>query len=287
MIMNVKYNLLMLLVFTGLLLGCSSDDESAPAPVPQEPEAGTLSGRVTNVLEDATEMGLEGAEVSVLAADTLNTAVFTDVNGDYSVTGLMAGSSYEVNVTLDGYEPAVAENVIIVAGEQTTLDFNLIATEEPAFATRINSGGPAFSFDGLDWVEDEFFDGGTTFSSTIDIASTTNMELYQTERFAGTLVYEIPVAAGNYDVNLHFAEIYYGVPGAGEAGGEGSRVFNVDIENGQEQLTDYDIIVAAGGAATAVVEVFSGITVDDGFLTVTFTSVVDNAKISGIEVLEP
>ncbi len=283
MTINLKSYILTLLVFTGLLGSCGSDDESAP---PQGTETGTLSGKVTNVLEDATVLGLAGAEVSVYTAGTLNTSVFTDADGDYSVTGLNAGS-YEVNVDLEGYEPAV-ENVNIVAGDQTTLDFELIALAEPAFATRINSGGPAFSFDGLDWAEDEFFTGGTAYSNSIDIENTTNDELYQTERFAGTtLIYEIPVTAGNYDVNLHFAEIFHGVPGAGADGGEGSRVFNIDIENGQEQLSDYDIIVAAGGAATAVVESFTGIMVDDGFLTITLTAVVDNAKISGIEVLEP
>lgn len=272
----------MILVFTGLLGSCDSDDEATPPDV----ETGTLSGTVTVVQEDMTVLGLAGAEVSVYAADTLNTTVFTDTDGDYTVTALLAGS-YEVNVDLEGYEP-VTENVSIVAGDQTTLDVELIALEEPSFATRLNSGGPALSLDGLDWAEDEFFNGGSTYTNAIAIENTTSDELYQTERFAGnTLIYEIPVSAGNYDVNLHFAEIFHGVPGAGVDGGEGSRVFNIDIENGQEQLSDYDIIVAAGGPATAVVESFTAIMVDDGFLTITLTAVEDNAKISGIEVLQP
>lgn len=274
----------MLLVFAGLLGSCGSDDEPAPQG------AGTLSGRVSNVLEDETVLGLEGAEVSVYAADTLNTTTSTDADGNYTVMGLLAGS-YEVNVNLEGYEPAIAEDVNIVAANQTTLDFELIALEDPdaEAVIRINSGGPAFSFDGLDWAADEFFDGGIAFSNPIAIENTTNDELYQTERYAnsGTLIYEIPVSAGSYDLNLHFAEIFHGVPGAGSEGGVGSRVFDIDIENGQEQLSDYDITVAAGGGATAVVESFAGITVDDGFLTIVFTSVEDNAKISGIEVLLP
>jgi len=250
--------------------------------------AGTLSGRVTTVLEDETVLGLEGAEVSVYAADTLNTTTFTDADGGYTVMGLLAGT-YEVDVNLEGYEPAFAEDVNIIAANRTTLDFELTALEEPGAAIRINAGGPAFSFDGLDWATDDNFDGGIAFSNPVAIANTTNTELYQSERYAdnGTLIYEIPVADGDYNVNLHFAEIFYGLPGAGSGGGEGSRVFDIDIENGQEQLSGYDITVEAGGAATAVVESFTGVAVSDGFLTITLTSVEDNAKISGIEVLQP
>lgn len=254
--------------------------------------AGTLSGRVTTLLEDETVLGLEGAEVSVYAADTLNTTTFTDADGGYAVLGLLAGT-YEVDVNLEGYEPAFAEDVNIIAANRTTLDFELTAleepVEEPGAAIRINAGGPAFSFDGLDWAADDYFGGGSTFSNPVAIANTTNTELYQTARYAdnGTLIYEIPVTDGAYNVNLHFAEIFYGLPGDGSGGGEGSRVFDIDIENGQEQLNGYDITVAAGGAATAVVESFTGVAVSDGSLTITLTSVEDNAKIAGIEVLQP
>ena len=153
--------------------------------------------------------------------------------------------------------------------------------------TRINAGGPTFDFEGDSWSEDQNFSGGTAFSSTVAIENTTNDQLYQTERYTtgNTLVYEIPVADGNHGVNLHFAEIFYGIPGAGSSGGAGSRVFNVDIE-GQEQLENYDIFVAAGNkGATAVVESFTDINVTDGFLTVTLSKVIEFPKISGIEVL--
>ena len=64
------------------------------------------------------------------------------------------------------------------------------------------------------------------------------------------------------------------------------RVFNIDIENGQEQISNYDIVVAAGGSATAVIESFININVTDGNLTITLSPVTDNPKISGIEILE-
>ena len=152
---------------------------------------------------------------------------------------------------------------------------------------RINSGGPDFTFNGIDWSADQYFNGGSTTTNPIAIANTANDELYQTERYhtSGNLVYEIPVASGSYDLNLHFAEIYYGVPGDGSSGGVGSRIFNVDVENGQGQLSNYDIIVEAGASATAIIEAFTGINVVDGNLTIALTSVVEFPKVSGIEII--
>lgn len=92
--------------------------------------AGTLSGRVITVLpESETETALEGVEVAVYAADTLNTTTFTDADGNYAVLGLLAGS-YEAEVSQEGYEPGFAEDIEIVAGNTTTVDFELVALEE-------------------------------------------------------------------------------------------------------------------------------------------------------------
>jgi len=97
--------------------------------------AGTLAGNVGAIQEDDSRLGLEGAEVDVYAADTLNTTTFTDADGNYMVMGLLEGT-YDVDVTLDGYEPAFAEDVDIVAGNKTQLDFDLTPLpEEP------NTGG--------------------------------------------------------------------------------------------------------------------------------------------------
>ncbi len=97
--------------------------------------AGTLAGNVAAIQEDDSRLGLEGAEVDVYAADTLNTTTFTDADGNYMVMGLLEGT-YDVDVTLDGYEPAFAEDVDIVAGNKTQLGFDLTPLpEEP------NTGG--------------------------------------------------------------------------------------------------------------------------------------------------
>ncbi|HUH47301.1 MAG TPA: DUF4382 domain-containing protein [Arenibacter sp.] len=86
--------------------------------------AGSLSGVVT-MLQEATAIGLEGAQVSVFAADTLNTATFTDATGSYMVMGLLAGT-YDVTVDLEGYGTQTVEGVKVNTANQTITDFELV-----------------------------------------------------------------------------------------------------------------------------------------------------------------
>ncbi|MEG3658905.1 DUF4382 domain-containing protein [Arenibacter palladensis] len=89
--------------------------------------AGTLSGKVTTLQEEVA-VGLEGAQVAVFAADTLNTTTFTDADGKYMVMGLMAGS-YDVEVELSAYQKESVTDIEIVAGNTTSQDFILVAGE--------------------------------------------------------------------------------------------------------------------------------------------------------------
>ena len=89
--------------------------------------AGTLSGMVTTLQEEVA-VGLEGAQVAVFAADTLNTTTFTDADGKYMVMGLMAGE-YDVEVELSTYLKETVTGIDIVAGNKTSQDFILVAGE--------------------------------------------------------------------------------------------------------------------------------------------------------------
>lgn len=89
--------------------------------------AGTLSGKVTS-LQQEMPIALEGAQISVFAADTLNTTTFTDASGMYTVMGLTAGS-YDVITELQGYEPQTVEDVIIIAANKTEQGFELQLSE--------------------------------------------------------------------------------------------------------------------------------------------------------------
>lgn len=85
--------------------------------------AGTLAGNASTV-EEEMSVTLEGVQISVFAADTLNTTSFTDVDGNYAILGLDAGF-YEVVAELDGYLASDTLDVQIDAANITTQDFVL------------------------------------------------------------------------------------------------------------------------------------------------------------------
>jgi hypothetical protein len=147
-----------------------------------------------------------------------------------------------------------------------------------ANSVQINAGGPAAS----PFVADTDYSGGSTasVSNTIDTSGVTNpapQAVYQSNRY-GNFTYTIPGLTANaaYTVRLHFAEEYWTKAG--------QRVFNVSI-NGQQVLTNFDILATAGAEYKAVVEQFNATASSGGSITIQFTTVVDNAQVNGIEVL--
>ena len=175
--------------------------------------------------------------------------------------------------------------------------FSLVAESQQAI--RINAGGGEHvDADGNVFLADQFFTGSIgTFSTGQDIfevGTGTNLGndsdvddiLFQTERFGPELAYEIPVADGLYDVNLLFAEIFF--DDANE------RVFDISIE-GVLVADNFDIFGTRMNAFTpgdfaSLDELFSGIQVTDGFLSIEFDSTAaaggtNNAKLSALEIL--
>lgn len=86
---------------------------------------------MVTTLQEEVPVGMEGAQVSIFAADTLNTTTFTDETGAYMVMGLLSGN-YDVTVELDGYVAQSVEDLEIAAGNKTVQDFeiNAAATEQ-------------------------------------------------------------------------------------------------------------------------------------------------------------
>jgi N-acetylneuraminic acid mutarotase len=160
---------------------------------------------------------------------------------------------------------------------------------------RINAGGPQVTETSV-WAEDTLANpsqyvntetaGNNTFSTTQAIDMThssvpagTPQSIFQTERWdpAGDaeMKWSFPVSPGRYQVRLYFAEIYPGTQNPG------ARVFDVSIE-GAVTLNNYDIFTDVGGYKGVVKSFF---VTTDSALDIDFGHVIENPKVSAIEIL--
>jgi glucose/arabinose dehydrogenase len=165
-------------------------------------------------------------------------------------------------------------------------DANVVATYirpmQVVSSVYINAGGPAAG----SFEADKAYDLGGAYSSgnVIDTSGVTNAApatVYQSERFGNYFNYTVDnLEPGKaFTVRLHFAEVWWTEPG--------KRVFNVAI-NGQQVLANFDIFVAAGNASNkAVIRQFNVNADSAGKIVIGFTTEMDNAKVSAIEVIPP
>lgn len=135
------------------------------------------------------------------------------------------------------------------------------------------SGDQAYSLGGFGFV------GGTmgSVANTVIGICPEMQPLYQRERFSTSgdgFRYLFDCPAGVYETTLLEAETWWDAVG--------QRVFDVFIE-GQPVLTDFDIFAAAGGKNLPLARVFTN-NIADSQLEILFTPIVDNARISGIQV---
>lgn len=85
--------------------------------------AGTLEGNIVS-----GDTVVNGAQVSIIAADTVYTSTFTDLDGNYTILGVEAGT-YKVMYEKEGYEAFTLENVEIVEANSTEKNVTLTAVE--------------------------------------------------------------------------------------------------------------------------------------------------------------
>ncbi|WP_322938018.1 M36 family metallopeptidase [Nocardioides bizhenqiangii] len=125
-----------------------SDDGADAAPVADfnvPPPPGTLKGRIAGTVTDRDGNPLAGAVVRVAGHSEYSDV--TDADGEYQISGVVAGTWPKVVATLDGYEPE--SEAVTVVGQQTT-DFNPSLRRDWASA----SGGASIaSFTGPDLTD--------------------------------------------------------------------------------------------------------------------------------------
>jgi hypothetical protein len=116
-----------------------------------------------------------------------------------------------------------------------------------------------------------------------EVAGSPEPDLFTTERY-GHFTYAIPVdTRDRYTLVLHFAEFYFGPQAA--AGGTGSRVFRV-LCNGETILDNFDIYKEAGSLHALTKTFYHLKPTAQGKLNLTFEPIVNNATVSGIEVVD-
>jgi hypothetical protein len=134
------------------------------------------------------------------------------------------------------------------------------------------------------WHPDDYYVGGHTSTKGAQVSGTSDPDLFAAERY-GHFTYAIPVdTRDRYTLILHFAEFYFG-SGASGVGGQGSRVFRV-ICNGNTLLDNFDIYNEAGSLHALTKTFYHLKPSAQGKLNITFEPTVNNATVSGIEVLD-
>ncbi|MGP8198140.1 MAG: alpha-amylase family glycosyl hydrolase [Limisphaerales bacterium] len=158
------------------------------------------------------------------------------------------------------------------------------------YVQRISGGNPANVTDcsGNVWLEDTNYSvgafgysrgtNGYLDNSIVGICSTA-WPLYQRERYSTSssgFFYQFDCPEGVYQITLLEAETYWSGPG--------EREFNVFIQ-GRQVLTNFDIYKTAGGQNIPITLVFTN-NVTNSQLQILFISVVDNARVSGVQVVK-
>jgi hypothetical protein len=156
------------------------------------------------------------------------------------------------------------------------------------YLQRLSGGNSSnvFNCDNNTWLRDQAYGfGGFGYSAgaggyvanTITGICASAQALYQRERYStssGGFYYQFDCPAGIYETTLLEAETYWS--------GAGQRVFNAYIQ-GRQVLTNFDIFVAAGGENLPLTLIFTNAITNSQF-QVLFTPVVDNARVSGVQV---
>jgi hypothetical protein len=250
-------------------------------PTNQAPTVATAASANPNPVTGST------STLSVLGADDAGEAGLTYT---WSVTGTPPGTvTFSANQTNAAKSTtatfsapgnyALLATIRDAGGLTATSNVAVTVSNPPGTAAfRINAGGGAVA----PFTSDQYFSGGTTWSTgatinTSGVANAAPAGVYQSERY-GNFTYTFPTLSPGapYTVRLHFAENAFTQAGR--------RVFHVAV-NGTQVLTNFDIFAAAGANNKAHVRDIAVSANASGQIVVQYTSVVDNAKASGIEII--
>lgn len=190
---------------------------------------------------------------------------------------LLSGESQTLMVVVDrtSVNKDIYDNIITVTTNGGHRDVK-VKMKVGKDTLRINCGGSCYTDTrGAIWQADMGFEGGDFYRVNQDVANTVEPALYQTERW-GMETYQFDLQNDKqYEVSLHFAEIYWTSPG--------QRLFDVTIEDSLV-LNDYDIFAEIGANVADQKKYLVELT--DGQLNLAFDASQDEPKLSAIEITQ-
>jgi hypothetical protein len=261
-------------------LTITAGGSSACVGVPTAPgslSAFTASGNQIN-LNWSPSTAPSGCTVGSYSVFRSTTAGFTP-SGSNQVASGITSTTYDDTKALCNTKYYYAVEALDAAGSSAGSTQASATTSACPITSgvQINCGGPAVA----PFIADADFAGGGTINhtNTINLSGVTNpapMAIYQSARvgnFSYTLSGFNP--GSSHTVRLHFAETFFKTTG--------SRTFNVSI-NGTRVLTNFDIVASAGTINKAVIEQFTEPTSSSGDYVITFTSLINQSLVSGIEI---
>ena len=94
------------------------------------------------VKDHDSQAPLEGTTVTLFRGDSLITGAFSDVEGKFKITGVVAGR-YTLRTAYVGYEPATIPNIVVNMGHELVLNISMteavITTVNPSYCTYCGS----------------------------------------------------------------------------------------------------------------------------------------------------
>ena len=248
-----------------------------------------LVDRTTGLATPSFDYAKGDGSIATVTGDPINlagTTILQAIQDSYVNQGQASGLAVGLWSTNDPGETGATGTF------SATFDYvHIQATGAPEQLLRaVNAGGGQFTAsNGVTYEADNgsLVSGPSdVFSTTNDIAGTTDDPLYNTERWAtggGSYIYNVPVANGTYRVELNLAEIYYGITAPGQ------RVFDILLENQPlTPLQNLDLYAKVGAYTPYTISQLVNVT--DGALTIqvgpgsSAAGNVENAKLSAFSI---
>ena len=283
-----------------------SQDELTPgilAAIPSYLDFATVAGsepQSSNIILSNTG-GSQAIIVSSIVA-TNYTGISVNVSQNFPII-IPPNKSVTFQIDFDpDYNGDIAGDVYIKyngASESIIIPVNG-GSSESRYLYRVNTGGnplSAIDAEPVVWSGDtssnpssfvNLLESNETYINNVPVSagpsvpSSTPLALFKSERYdsspAPEMLWDFPVANGDYEVRLYFAETYSGTSLPGQ------RVFDVAIED-IIVLDDYDVVADAGAMYVGVMQSFE-VQVNDEALTIDFTHVIQNPTIKGIEIID-